>query len=86
MEKHKRDYKAHYLVFPFPRQSHINPMLQFSKRLEHKGVKVTLATTHFIFNKTMNGIYSSSIAVETISDGYDEGSPTTVSSHEEYIL
>ncbi|KAL9384572.1 hypothetical protein Peur_021582 [Populus x canadensis] len=37
--------KAHCLVVSFPAQGHINPMLQFSKRLEHKGVKVTPVTT-----------------------------------------
>ncbi|KAJ6880662.1 hypothetical protein NC652_033867 [Populus alba x Populus x berolinensis] len=44
MEKH---CKAHYLVLSFLAQGHINPMLQFSKRLEHKGVKVTPVTTLF---------------------------------------
>ncbi|KAJ6973568.1 hypothetical protein NC653_033794 [Populus alba x Populus x berolinensis] len=39
--------KADYLVLSFPAQGHINPMLQFSKRLEHKGVKVTPITTRF---------------------------------------
>ncbi|RXI07970.1 hypothetical protein DVH24_014536 [Malus domestica] len=41
-ERH-RDQKSHYLVFPYPtQQGHINPMLQFSKLLHHKGVKITL--------------------------------------------
>ncbi|GLT33408.1 hypothetical protein SLA2020_080020 [Shorea laevis] len=35
---------SHVLVFPFPAQGHINPMLQFSKRLASKGLRVTLIT------------------------------------------
>ncbi|KAL7247084.1 hypothetical protein ACSBR2_002070 [Camellia fascicularis] len=86
MGKPKRAQKPHCLVLPYPIQGHINPMLQFSKRLEHKGVKVTLAITQFIFNKTMNGTSSSSISVETISDGYDEGGPEAASGgYEEYL-
>ncbi|KAL6270693.1 hypothetical protein ACE6H2_027604 [Prunus campanulata] len=73
MEKGQIAYKAHCLVLPFPCQGHINPMLQFSKVLAHKGVKVTLVTTRYI-HKTMYGSASSCIALdlETISDGYDE--------------
>ncbi|CAL5333865.1 hypothetical protein CsSME_00015990 [Camellia sinensis var. sinensis] len=86
MEKPKRAQRPHCLVLPHPIQGHINPMLQFSKRLEHKGVKVTLAITQFIFNKTMNGTSSSSISVETISDGYDQGGPEAASGgYEEYL-
>ncbi|KAL7264064.1 hypothetical protein ACSBR1_002089 [Camellia fascicularis] len=86
MGKPKRAQKPHCLVLPYPIQGHINPMLQFSKRLEHKGVKVRLAITQFIFNKTMNGTSSSSISVETISDGYDEGGPEAASGgYEEYL-
>ncbi|KAI4369199.1 hypothetical protein MLD38_017673 [Melastoma candidum] len=32
---------AHVLVLPYPVQGHINPMLQFSKRLESKGTRIT---------------------------------------------
>ncbi|KAL4290097.1 hypothetical protein GQ457_14G001630 [Hibiscus cannabinus] len=44
MEK-KHDESHHVLVLPFPVQGHINPMLQFSKRLASKGLKVTFITT-----------------------------------------
>ncbi|KAH7547626.1 hypothetical protein FEM48_Zijuj01G0329800 [Ziziphus jujuba var. spinosa] len=33
--------KPHVLAFPFPFQGHINPLLQFSKRLVSKGLQVT---------------------------------------------
>lgn len=35
----KKQWKAHCLVVSFPSQSHVNPMLQFSKRLECHTVK-----------------------------------------------
>ncbi|KAH7518207.1 hypothetical protein FEM48_Zijuj09G0147100 [Ziziphus jujuba var. spinosa] len=72
MEKETRTYKAHVLVLPYPTQGHLNPMLQFSKRLISKGLKVTLATTTFVFNsKHAVDPPSNSIDVETISDGHD---------------
>ncbi|KAL6271052.1 hypothetical protein ACE6H2_027963 [Prunus campanulata] len=53
-------------------------MLQFSKRLQHKGLKVTLVTTRSV-HKAMHGGAGEqspssffSIALETISDGFDE--------------
>ncbi|PNT28818.1 hypothetical protein POPTR_007G140300v4 [Populus trichocarpa] len=33
--------KSHVLVIPYPAQGHINPMIQFSKRLASKGLQVT---------------------------------------------
>lgn len=66
----------HVLMVPYPSQGHINPMLNFSKLLSTKGVKVTMVTTIFI-SKTMQRIQSSSlpdsIQFDTISDGYDQG-------------
>ncbi|KAK1390871.1 hypothetical protein POM88_019049 [Heracleum sosnowskyi] len=37
--------KPHILLVPCPFQGHINPMLQFSRRLVSRGIKVTLVTT-----------------------------------------
>ncbi|KAL4631959.1 hypothetical protein ACB092_04G017200 [Castanea dentata] len=65
-------YRGHVLALPYPRQGHINPLLQFSKRLVSKGLKATVATTLFIHN-TMQLPSSSSLQFDTISDGYDEG-------------
>ncbi|XP_071939630.1 UDP-glycosyltransferase 74G1-like [Coffea arabica] len=64
-------YRAHCMILPFPIQSHINPMLQFAKSLQHEGTKITLATTNFLFKTLDEG--SGSISVKTICDGYDEG-------------
>lgn len=53
--------EADVLVFPFPVQGHINPMLQFAKRLASKGVKVTFITT-----KPMEAPSATSINTHTI--------------------
>ncbi|KAL6219074.1 hypothetical protein ACLB2K_012280 [Fragaria x ananassa] len=85
MEKgQQRAYRAHCLVLPYPDQGHINPMLQFSKLLEHKGVKVTLVTTRFLC-KTMHRSGSSHVPLETISDGYDQGGRAEAGSIDVYL-
>ncbi|CAL2280009.1 unnamed protein product [Prunus armeniaca] len=85
--------KSHCLVLFYPSQGHINPLLQFSKRLEHKGLKVTFITTRSVL-KAMHGggggggqspSSFSSIALETISDGYDEGGASQAESIEAYL-
>ena len=83
MEKEKRTHKAHCIVLPYPSQGHINPMLQFSKRLVHKGTKVTLAITRFV-SKSLLGD-SGPVAVETISDGHDEGGSAQADSDAAYL-
>ncbi|CBI33059.3 unnamed protein product, partial [Vitis vinifera] len=83
MEKEKRTHKAHCIVLPYPSQGHINPMLQFSKRLVHNGAKVTLAATRFI-SKSFVGD-SGPITIETISDGYDEGGSAQAESDGAYL-
>ncbi|GAV90604.1 UDPGT domain-containing protein [Cephalotus follicularis] len=61
--------KGHVVVVPYPSQGHINPLLQFAKRLASKGVKATFATTYY----TVKSINAPNIGVEPISDGFDEG-------------
>lgn len=63
-------------------------MLQFSKHLHRKGVKVTLVTTLFAYNKLMHKSSSSEssfFALETISDGYDQGGSAHAQSVEAYL-
>ncbi|KAL4632162.1 hypothetical protein ACB092_04G032500 [Castanea dentata] len=52
--------ETHVLVFPYSVISHINPMLQFSKRLASKGVKSNIFHANH------------SIIVEIISDGFEK--------------
>ena len=63
--------KIHILVIPYPLQGHINPMLQFSKRLASKGPRVTFIAASRI-SKSIQAHKSSSINFETISDGSEE--------------
>ncbi|XP_061376566.1 UDP-glycosyltransferase 74B1 [Gastrolobium bilobum] len=67
----KKNYQnnVHVLVLPYPAQGHISPLVQFAKRLASKGVKATIATTHY----TVKSITAPNIGVEPISDGFDEG-------------
>ncbi|KAL8536804.1 hypothetical protein ACS0TY_012105 [Phlomoides rotata] len=71
--KEELEYKAHCLIFPFPLQGHINPMLQFSKRLLHKKIRITLVLTKLQAKTTP--FSSDTISLETISDGFDDGPP-----------
>ncbi|KAK4436618.1 UDP-glycosyltransferase 74F2 [Sesamum alatum] len=64
-------YRAHILAVPYPSQGHVNPMLQFCKRLVFKGAKATIAITHFISNTISPK--SDNVAIDTISDGCDDG-------------
>ncbi|KAJ8770568.1 hypothetical protein K2173_018059 [Erythroxylum novogranatense] len=79
---------GHVLVLPFPAQSHVNPMLQFSKRLVTKGLKATLLTT-LAMSKSMNlGSSIGTVHLDVISDGFDEdlfASSNSVDSHQSYF-
>ncbi|CAI9092833.1 OLC1v1028173C1 [Oldenlandia corymbosa var. corymbosa] len=59
----------HVVVVPYPSQGHINPLLQFAKRLFSKGLKSTIATTR----STVKSINAAGIQVEAISDGFGQG-------------
>ena len=74
--------KAHCLVLAYPSQGHVNPLLQFCKRLEHHRIRTTLVTTRFFFNSIEK--LASSINLETISDGFDNGGMKEAESVEAY--
>ncbi|WRX22311.1 UDP-glucuronosyl/UDP-glucosyltransferase - like 10 [Theobroma cacao] len=69
MERQSRLGETHVLLLPFPIQGHINPMLQFSKRLASKSLRVTLITT----SKSMQPS-ASSVNFESIE--FEEGERT----------
>ncbi|KAF2316041.1 hypothetical protein GH714_040836 [Hevea brasiliensis] len=75
------DPRCHVIVIPYPAQGHINPLLQFAKRLASKGVKATFATTPY----TVNSIHAPNVGVEPISDGFDEGGFKQSSGVEAYL-
>ncbi|KAL1292615.1 UDP-glycosyltransferase 74F2 [Arachis ipaensis] len=82
---------AHCLVLAYPAQGHINPMIEFSKRLIQRGLKITLVSTVSFWNTTtphtLKSLSSSdpqNIQVESISDGYDNGGLAAAESLEIY--
>lgn len=79
----RKNKRPHCLVLVFPTQGHVNPILQLSKRLDHKGVRVTLVVSHFLFNTLQ--FKSTSIALESISDGFDQGGFGAADSDKAYV-
>ncbi|XP_059632107.1 crocetin glucosyltransferase, chloroplastic-like [Cornus florida] len=66
--------KGHILLVTFPGQGHINPSLQFAKRMVARGVKVTFATSLSAIqrmNKTTPTPHG--LTLVPFSDGYDNG-------------
>jgi hypothetical protein len=67
------EHEIHVLVLPYPSQGHINPILQFGKRLAaHRGVRCTLAATRFLLSES-KPTPGDAVRVTTISDGCDRG-------------
>ncbi|XP_044467004.1 UDP-glycosyltransferase 74E2-like [Mangifera indica] len=63
---------THILCLTYPTQGHINPLIQFCKRLASKGLRVTIISTKSFPSKliqTQNGF----LTVEHISDGFKDG-------------
>jgi len=74
--------KANVLVFSFPIQGHINPLLQFSKRLLSKNVNVTFLTTSSTHNSILRraitgGATALPLSFVPIDDGFEEDHPST---------
>ncbi|KAJ8449684.1 LOW QUALITY PROTEIN: hypothetical protein Cgig2_001340 [Carnegiea gigantea] len=66
--------KPHFLLVSFPAQGHINPSLQFAKRLLQAGARVTFCTTvsaHRRMEKANNTL-PRGLTFAAISDGYDD--------------
>ncbi|XP_019175348.1 PREDICTED: crocetin glucosyltransferase, chloroplastic-like [Ipomoea nil] len=68
--------QPHILLVTFPAQGHINPSLQFAKRLVRLGIEVTFATSvyaHRLMSKANGGGVPDGLNFTAFSDGYDEG-------------
>ncbi|XP_027353040.1 UDP-glycosyltransferase 74G1-like [Abrus precatorius] len=74
---------VHCMVLAYPAQGHINPMHEFSKLLQDKGVRITLVTTRS-YCKNLHKA-PDSIALETISDGFDNGGLDEAGSYDSYL-
>jgi hypothetical protein len=70
------EQSIHVVLLPNPSQGHINPILQFGKRLAaHRGVRCTLAVTRFVLGQSGQPSPGAGGAVHiaAISDGCDRG-------------
>nr|UHB15571.1 UDP-glycosyltransferase [Paris polyphylla] len=80
-----RRRSGHVLLLPFPAQGHINPLLQFGKRLASHGAATTIAITRF-FRKTSKPAETvGPVALAAISDGFDEGGFNAADSARSYL-
>ncbi|XP_058093420.1 phloretin 4'-O-glucosyltransferase-like [Magnolia sinica] len=67
--------EVHFLLISFPAQGHINPTLQFAKRLARTGARVTFATTVSAHRRMLKYTPPDGLTYASFSDGYDNGLP-----------
>ncbi|KAJ6873696.1 crocetin glucosyltransferase [Populus alba x Populus x berolinensis] len=65
--------QPHFLLVTLPLQGHINPSLQFAKRLTLIGARVTLATALSAQRRMSKTLFPDGLSFVTFSDGYDDG-------------
>ncbi|KAJ7968134.1 Glycosyltransferase [Quillaja saponaria] len=70
MEK-QRSYRGHVVVVAAPGQSHINPMIQLSRRLAWKGLKITLGVILSATQSIQTG--NDSISLVSLYDDITQG-------------
>nr|AWN56750.1 crocetin glucosyltransferase 74AD1 [Crocus sativus] len=75
--------KCHILLLPCPAQGHINPILQFGKRLASHNLLTTLVNTRFLSNSTKSE--PGPVNIECISDGFDSGGMNAAPSRRAYF-
>ena len=75
MAEPEAEHGIHVLLLPNPSQGHINPILQFGKRLAaRRGVRCTLAVTRFVLAQSgAGGVGGGVVHVADVSDGCDRG-------------
>ncbi|GAU18595.1 hypothetical protein TSUD_124260 [Trifolium subterraneum] len=62
-----------FLIIAYPIQGHINPALQFAKRVINLGAHVTFTTTIYAYRRLVNKPTIPSLSFAAFSDGYDDG-------------
>ncbi|KAB8094969.1 hypothetical protein EE612_022496 [Oryza sativa] len=62
---------AHVLLVPLPAQGHMNPMLQFGRRLAYHGLRPTLVATRYVLSTSPPP--GDPFRVAAFSDGFDAG-------------
>lgn len=75
---------GHVLLLPFPAaQGHVNPMLQFGRRLAYHGLRPTLVTTRHLLSTLPPP--TGPFRVAAISDGFDAGGMASCPDIREYM-
>ncbi|XP_054785781.1 phloretin 4'-O-glucosyltransferase-like [Prosopis cineraria] len=70
--------QQHFLIVGFPAQSHLNPTLQFAKRLIGMGARVTLLITVSMHRRIIRNPIIDGLTFTTFSDGYNDGFANTL--------
>ncbi|KAK6930662.1 UDP-glucuronosyl/UDP-glucosyltransferase [Dillenia turbinata] len=65
--------EPHFLIITFPAQGHINPAIQFAKRLIHAGATVSFATGVYARRRMSMLPKLKGLSFVTFSDGLDDG-------------
>ena len=75
---------GHVLLLAFPAaQGHLNPMLQFGRRLAYHGLRPTLVTTRHLLAMVPRPV--GPFRVAAISDGFDAGGMAACPDLDEYV-
>ncbi|KAG5588633.1 hypothetical protein H5410_049067 [Solanum commersonii] len=80
--------QPHVLLVTFPTQGHINPSLQFAKRLIKMGIEVTFTTSVFAHRRMAKTAASTSpkgLNLAAFSDGFDDGFKSNVDDPKRYM-
>ncbi|KAJ8634360.1 hypothetical protein MRB53_027696 [Persea americana] len=64
---------AHFLVVSFPLHGHINPTVEFARRLARAGTRVTILTSVSGHRRVIESPPVEGLSYATFSDGYDDG-------------
>ncbi|GJM84397.1 hypothetical protein PR202_ga00061 [Eleusine coracana subsp. coracana] len=79
------DQTIHVLLVSYPTQGHINPLLQFGKRLAgHRGVRCTLAVTRYVLG-SREPPQPGNVHVVGFSDGCDNSGYDEVGDERDYL-
>ncbi|KAK7359322.1 hypothetical protein VNO77_01277 [Canavalia gladiata] len=76
----------HVLLVIFPAQGHINPAIQFAKRLIAMDASVTIPVTLHMHRRLGNKISIPGLSIAPYSDGYDDGYDSSTHDYNHFAL
>ncbi|KAJ4958116.1 hypothetical protein NE237_025227 [Protea cynaroides] len=79
------EQQHHFLLLTFPAQGHINPTLEFAKRLLLTGARVTFATSLSAYRRMENTSSApAGLTFAPFSDGFDDGFNPSDAAHDNH--